>query len=79
MKDDRQERATNIGWDLLEATATRLSANPSTARDIDAKYLSKFNSEEMSWALGSLPGELVDLGFRRDKMTENGHINEGKV
>lgn len=73
VNDDKQESATKIGWDLLEATATRLSANPSTARDMEARYLSKFNSEAMSWALGSLPGELVDLGFRRDRMTENKH------
>jgi hypothetical protein len=34
VNDDRHERMTNIGCDLLEMAATRASASPSTNKDI---------------------------------------------
>jgi hypothetical protein len=35
--EDKQERATKAPWDLFLVVATRPSAMPSTARDIEAR------------------------------------------
>jgi hypothetical protein len=73
VNEDKQERATKAPCDLLLVMATRLSAIPSTARDMEARLRSKLSSTEISWALGLNPGLLVVLGFKYERRTGNCH------
>jgi hypothetical protein len=69
----KQERATKTPWDLFLVIAIRLSAIPSTTRDIEARWRSKLSSAEVSRVLGLKPGLLMVLGFRCERRTGDYH------